>query len=49
VKLYYRPEEIPVKFQVASRGLWEVAGILMAFGLVLMLPAVLRHLLTRYP
>ena len=47
VKLYYRPEELPLKCQVASRGLWDVSGVLMATGLLLMLPAILHFLLRR--
>lgn len=45
VKVYYRPETLPVKFQVASRGLWEVSALLMATGLSLMLPVVLYYFL----
>jgi len=41
VKLYYRPDTFPIKFQVASRGLWQVSAMLMAAGLVIMLPAIL--------
>lgn len=40
VKVYYRPEGHPPKFQVASRGLWEVSALLMATGLALLLPVV---------
>lgn len=40
VKLYYRPGTDPLKFDVASRGLWEVSVILMLTGLVLMAPAI---------
>ena len=47
VKIYYRPDEIPIRFQVASRGLWEVSAMLMAAGSVLMLPAILHFLLRR--
>lgn len=47
VKLYYRPNQTPVKFQLASRGLWEVSAILMATGLTLMLPAFLTYFFSR--
>src|SRR4030095_670589 len=45
VKIYSRPDEFPVKFEVASRGLWQVSAALMATGAVLMLPAFLYHFL----
>jgi hypothetical protein len=45
VKLYYRSGTVPLKFQVASRGLWEVSAALMATGLVLMAPAVVLYFL----
>lgn len=40
VKLYYRPDSQPLKVDVASRGLWQVAGILMLTGLVMMAPLI---------
>jgi hypothetical protein len=40
VKLYYRPETEPLRVDVASRGLWEVAGALMLTGLAMMAPAI---------
>jgi|GEM_PF-2140116 len=46
VKLYYRPNTQPLKFQVASKGLWQVSAILMLTGLTLMLPAILHFLLS---
>lgn len=47
VKIYYRPDSMPFKFQVASRGLWQVSAILMLTGLVLMLPAILFEIAMR--
>jgi hypothetical protein len=41
VKVYYRPGSQPVKFEIASRGLWEVSATLMGVGLVLMMPALI--------
>ena len=40
VRVYYRPGSQPLQFEVASRGLWEVAGILMLVGLAMMAPAL---------
>ncbi|HKX11538.1 MAG TPA: DUF3592 domain-containing protein [bacterium] len=45
VKLYYRPGTEPLKFDVASRGLWHVSAALMLTGLVLMAPAILYFLI----
>ena len=45
VKVYYRPGTQPLKFQVASRGLWQVSAFLMLPGFLLMLPALLYFLL----
>ena len=44
VKLYYRPESNPLQAQVASRGLWQVSLMLMATGLLLMLPLLAAYL-----
>ncbi|MCC7344440.1 MAG: hypothetical protein IT573_05835, partial [Deltaproteobacteria bacterium] len=38
VKLYYRPASQPLRFQVANRGLWEISGIFILVGLLMMLP-----------
>lgn len=41
VKLYYRPNRHPLSFQVASRGLWEISGVFILVGLLMMLPWIL--------
>ncbi len=45
VKLYYRSGTEPLQVDVASRGLWEVSGVLMLTGLVMMAPAIVALLL----
>lgn len=44
VTIYYRPGTQPLKFQLASRGLWQVSAALMLTGLMLMIPAFLIYL-----
>jgi hypothetical protein len=39
VTIYYDPRD-PKKFQLASRGLWEVSAVLMFTGLALMSPFI---------
>lgn len=38
VKLYYRTDSQALRVQVASRGLWEISGIFILVGLLMMLP-----------